>query len=312
MAKHLGLEWPRDRVAIVEKINEMRLEIRNRFPDASIFRECAYVVPIFKMEDISGSYPGFTLPDDMASISAAWIEHDSTTLRSRWREKHTGILSHSALELQVVPMMHTSVTEADLSCGPQLLQVRPCLPCDDGKIVEIKVCVGQKTKKISFSLSSETWKTTRSGVTSIEQVTLPADLCGSVTLREAGGRLLSIYQPGNEVPAYQRYKVATTCTSDHIILKGPKIFRDVFDDNDIVEVGDRAVLRHAASYLRYSENTTDVADLRRAKYDEGLMRQHLNGVMARLDGEQTEDTALPNVRHPRPTRRLKGYQRRKK
>ena len=71
MAKHLGLEWPRDRVAIVEKINEMRLEIRNRFPDASIFRECAYVVPIFKMEDISGSYPGFTLPDDMASISAA-------------------------------------------------------------------------------------------------------------------------------------------------------------------------------------------------------------------------------------------------
>lgn len=343
MAKHLGLEWPRDRQEIIEKINEMRLEIRNRFPDASIFRECAYVVPIFKMEDLSGSYPGFTLPEEMASLTATWVDGDSTVLRSRWRERHTGILSHSALELQVVPMMHTSPTEADLSGPGQTLQVRSYFECDDNKKVEVTVRVGRKLKKITFPLNSLTWKTSKSKITRIERVVLPPDLCGPVTMRELSGRVLSIYHPGVEVPSYQRYKIASSphdhlergqtarsratgfkgnpianttsdaafhCLPDHVIITGPKTFREVFADDDIVEIGDLAVLRHAASYLRYQENTTDAGDLRRAQYDQARMREHLNGVMARLDGEQTEDTNFPSPRVTRPRTRLKGYRKR--
>lgn len=311
MAKPLGLEWPRDRVQIVEKINDMRIEIRNRFPDASVFREVAYAVPVFQMSDVTGSYPGFTLPSDMASISAAWIDKQQTVLRSRWREKHTGILSSSAFETQVIPMMATSATEADPSRPAKRLQMRPCLECDNGKQVEVQARVeGGKLKNLTFTLDSETWKTTTSAVESIERVVLPPDLEGPVTLRELGGRVLSKYEPGMHVPAYQRHKIAEPCGPDTIIIKGPKIFKNIYLDNDIVEIGDRAVLRHAANYLRYSENTTDTSDLRRANFDEAKMIEHVNGALARLDGEQTQDTATPRPRITRPRNRLSSYRKR--
>lgn len=310
MAGPLGLEWPRDRVAIVQKINEMRLEIRNRFPDASVFREAAYLVPVFRMTDISGDYLGFTLPPDMASLSSVWIDRDPTVLRSRWRERHTGFISDSHLEVQVIPTLNTSPIEVPLSSNGAQLQMRPTLPCDNGKTVEILADVKGVTHRLRFPLNAETWMTSTSIVSKIKSVVLPEDLKGPVTFRELGGRTLSVYPPTNPVPSFQRYKIATGCSPDYVIVMGPLAFNEVFADNDIVEIGDLAVLRHAASYLRYSDNTTEVGDLRRAKFDEELLRQHVNGVMARLEGQQTEDNPTPRPRRTRPNNRLNAYRKR--
>lgn len=314
MAEPLGLEWPRDRERIVKKINEMRLEIRNRYPEAPIFRECAYVVPLFGIQDTPGRFTGFTLPEDVASLSAVWFEDEATVLRSRWREAHTGIISKSAIEVEVVPMMHSSPTEADICPEGDLLQFKASLECDDGKRMEVRIkkpC-GQE-KRLRVPLNSKDWMTSKSRVVEIISVILPEDLCGTVTLREQSSRrVLSIYQPGYEVPAYQRFKVATGCPGKHscVVIKGPKVFKEVHADTDIVEIGDLNVLKYAASYLRYSDTTTDRSDLQRANFDLQKMGEQLNGVMARLEGNSQQDGPVYMGRITRPRNRLNGYSKR--
>ena len=54
MASPLGLEWPRDRVAIVNKINEMRLEIRNRF-HATEQKRCVGARPR-RLHEVNGDF----------------------------------------------------------------------------------------------------------------------------------------------------------------------------------------------------------------------------------------------------------------
>ena len=318
MAEPLGKRWPNDRDEIVHRINELRTLIRNLFPDNPIFRNATYAIPVSSFIDAGGfKFRGFSLPLDLAGVDGVFVGKDPVTLRSRWRELQVGIIDKYAVEYESIPAMKTSVTELDL-LHPARIQIKSSSSCDDDKIVEVRVNLHCGTqKKIKFRLCSDHWRMSNSVAVSIESVILPEDLVGSTAIRGEGGDTLSVYGPGITIPSFERFRLTSDCfyhslrNPQVVLVQGPRRFTKIFDDNDIMEIGDLLVLKHGASFLRYGSNTKEDSDLRKANFEKGQMIENLNGVFARIDGRSNQDgTVVMAQPNPMPNALPNGYIRR--
>jgi hypothetical protein len=122
-----------------------------------------------------------------------------------------------------------------------------------------------------------------------------------------GGRVLSIYDPWEVVPAYRRFKVSTGECPSAVLVQGTKRFRNVWFDHDIVEVGDARVIQAAGRHFKHGDHSTDPKDLRRAQLDLKTLGDELAGVIARNRGKSIQDGNPARGRRITRNTRLPGY-----
>jgi hypothetical protein len=177
--------------------------------------------------------------------------------------------------------------------GCDTLKVSSSSPKDAGKIVFVSVKKHDgSSQKIEFKIIEDEWAHTHIETEFIENVILPSNLTGLVTLAQGEGRVLSVYKPTERVPSYGRLKILNLgcgCpTQKSLWIKATRKYQDVYFDTDIVEVGDRIILDIAGTYFRYWKskdgNERNIAD--RALAD---LYMNLDGIMKRYRGRQLQD-----------------------
>lgn len=315
MAQTLGLRWPEDRVAVVSYINDYRDLLYNLYPDLGLFNNSFHCICISEFPQScgpcneGGSYQGFVLPDDIASLEAAWEYGFPLKIHSRWREAHFGLNNESAPRMSVTEMSEQTCTERAMRCVTGLKMFAES-PDDHGKKVIIEAIMQDRTRKsLCFTLQSDGWAAVTQPVRYVSSVSLPPGRKGTVTLAQMDGYPLSHYAPHETVPVYRKFRIASTCRSGVILVQGVKRFVPVSFDHDVVEVGSRTVLRHAASLLRFQEGTTETKDLNRSRFDKTEMGDALLGLHARHRGKAIQDPSTSPGPIFRTSNILPGYAR---
>lgn len=317
VAKELDVNWPKDRVEVLETINDIRNLIYNKYQDFKLFDNVFHCINVTSFPNQCGStcpdrdcYQAITLPPDVAGVEAAWEYDRPLLLRSRWREAHVGIDSPNLSHVEITQMAEQFATERDLQHFSRLKAYAE-RDEDCGKIMMVEVMTDEgKHVKLQFDLKANTWVFAQPFAAKILSVVLPPDLVGSVTLAQEDGYELSIYAPSEKVPLYRRFRVVASRCPQTILIQGTKKFQPVHFDHDIVEIGDKLILQAAARYFKFTQKTTDTKSLNRAEYDLRDMNTLINGLISRDRGHAVQDgTPLRGPRMPRRAT-LPGYTRR--
>lgn len=317
MAEAVGLSWEQNRPEVVKYVNKFRELIFTLYNDFKLFNESHHCLKVgtFKYGCDSAccadTFQGFTLPPDIVSIEDAWNYGRPLTVRSRWREGHTGIGLPCGPRLDVIELGEIFPTERELG-APSTLRIYTERDEDSCKRVVIKgedAC--GKPLTATFSLVADGWAVVqRKKFARILSVSLPPDRVGGIKLADSEGNELSSYAPWERVPAYRRFRVATAHCSSTIHIKGVKKFTPVYFDSDIVEIGNTLVIEAAGKFFKYGDNSTDTADLRRAENDFAKLKVLMLGAMARHAGGAEQDGPPFITRNNRANKTLPGYSRR--
>ena len=323
MAQFLGLSWPRDREEVLSKINDFR-DLTYTDPNLTLFDNVLECIAVSNyrlgcLSDQCGADPcdentfqGFVLPEHLISISAAWESKRPLNIRTRWRETQQGISEQERGERVSVTETSTLVPTERPMLRPGKLKMFASRPEDAGKEVLLDVVTeGGVHRRIKFTLQFDAWQESKEVVTAIDYVSLPPDRVGTVTLAESTDlRFLSTYEPWEDVPSYRLFRLSSRCPSGFILLQGVRRFREVAYDHEMVEIGSRTVLRHAAEHLRYGIGTTEAADNQKSANAYASMIGAIRGLMNRSRGEAKQDPHPFAGRQVSPSNILPGYKRR--
>tara|TARA_R110000764_G_scaffold35204_6_gene78743 strand:- start:1291 stop:2241 length:951 start_codon:yes stop_codon:yes gene_type:complete len=316
MAQALGLSWENDRTEVIQGLNDYRNDLYNFYSELKLFNDvfhciCIQTLPMQCTGACSEgqTFQGFALPSDVQAIETAWESNQPLKIRSRWRESHTGRGQGATSRIEIIELPEQVPTERPLKAISKL-QVFGEHADDEGKGVAIEIVdIYGKRKVVLIPIRSQVWSKGMDSVKQILSVRLPQELQGAVSLADENGYILSEYDPSETVPLYRRFRIANNCPSGHVLIQGVKRFRPIFFDHDIVEVGDRRVIHYAGSYLRYSDNTTDVKELKRSEYDLSKMQAQMVGLLARSQGNAVQDNSPIKPRAISTTGDLPGYSR---
>lgn len=313
MADALNMDWSTSRAEVVRYLNKYREYLFTNYDKFKLFDSVFHCICVSRFrlpcarDCQCETYYGFTLPPDVAGVVGAWEYGFPLAIRSRWRETHSGINNIASPRVEVVEMSERFPTERDLT-GMVSLKVFVSSPKDAGKAVVIEVeDADWNVRKLQFDLLADGWAASDVLVRRIISVVLPPKLDGHVTLAQCDGYELSYYAPTERVPSYRRFRVAPTCRGGSILIQGTKRFQPVWFDTDIVEVGNGLVMEAAAKFFKFSDDTTDSDELRRAAYDEARLRQYLNGLLARHRGHAIQDGSPFRGRPITRKKTLPGY-----
>jgi hypothetical protein len=323
MAQFLGLSWPRDREEVLSKINDFR-DLTYTDPNLTLFDNVTECIAVsnYRMGCLSGQcgvdpcddnfFQGFVLPEHLISISAAWESKRPLNIRTRWRETQQGLSEQERGDRVSVTETSTLVPTERPMLHSGRLKMFASRPEDTGKEVLLDVVIeGNVHRRISFKLQFDQWVESRETIVSIDYVSLPADRVGTVTLAEATDlRILSVYEPWEDVPSYRLFRLSSRCPSGFILLQGVRRFREVAYDHEMVEIGSRTVLRHAAEHLRYGIGTVETADNQKSANAYASMIGAIRGLMNRSRGEAKQDPHPFAGRQVSPSNILPGYKRR--
>jgi len=315
MASAMGLDWSDNRFEVVNYLNKFRLLVYTDYDKLKLFDDtfhCMCVESFYDLcpdPDCATQYQGFTLPEDVLGVVAAWEYGYPLKMRSRWRESHNGIGTSGLPRAEIIAMAQMFCTERDITTTSKL-KVFCEHASDAGKVVTMEVIDSRyKQRKISFTLIHEGLAVSPFKVRKILSVSLPSGRCGSVKLMQDDGFVLSEYTPWETVPNYRRVKVATVCRASTILIQGTKKFNRIYFDSDIVEVGNQLIIEAAGRYFKFGENTVEADEINRAQLDKAEMNRLLIGEISRHRGHAIQDGS-PFKGRPSPVRRtLPGYSR---
>lgn len=318
MAYALGLSWRDDRAEVMENLNRYRNLLYNRYDELKLFNDVFHCMAVQTLPHscmhVCGegvpTFQGITLPEDVASLESAWYSNEPLKLRSRWREAHTGIGAGSGTRIELVEMAERTPIECPMTkCCKLKVWSEHEDDLDQVATITVLDFAGVE-KTIEFGLKPQAWAYSRSTVGQVISVALPSGLRGRVTLAQEDGKVLSRYVPGETVPLYRRFRVASYCPSGNILIQGVKRYRPIYCDSDIVEVGDQLVIEAAGSFLRYRAKTVDTKEINRAEYDRSEMGRELAGLVARHRGNAIQDSTAMATRTVNTTHLMPGYRRR--
>lgn len=319
MAQYLGLSWPRDRGEVLAKINDFR-DLLYHDPNLRMFDNVFECIAIseYRRDCIggdcrnAGTFQGFVLPEHLISVAAAWAALDTPLdIRSRWRETHAGFADQDRGDRVDLTETATQMATERPLLGVNRLKMFASRPEDHGKEVLVDaITEGGAHRRIVFKLAFDQWVESREAVVQVDRVVLPSDRVGTVVFAEAPSlRVLSIYQPWEDVPSYRLFRIASQCPSGQILVQGVRRFREVTFDHDVVEIGSRTILRHASEHLRYGIGTTEQADNAKSQNAYGLMVNAIQGLLNRSRGQAKRDPHPFAGRRLAPSNILTGYQR---
>ena len=318
VGEKLGLDPERDRPEVIDYLNRIRSIWYHSSSRSRLFDDFLECVPIEKLCVVcpSGtcqcaSYNGITLPLEMAGPVSAWSGADPMLLRSRWREKSVGRDSYGP-GLSLIEIPGSFATTKDITGGETVLKIYASSKRDDGKQITIKgVDCNGKQLTSCIKLIGDGWVDTPVAYRQITRIILPACLTGEVKVVATNNDAeLGRFSPKTPlIPEFRRFKILGPCDpcNSHAYIQANRRYRDVYFDEDTVEIGDRLVLEYGASYFKFGENTTDTKELQRAAMDLSAMNTLIKGLSARERGGHVQDG--PVTRKSRRTRsaRLPGY-----
>jgi len=312
VARVLDLSWEDDRLRVVDVINKYRNLLYTSYEEFKLFDNVFHCICVstFKQNCLpDNSYQGFTLPNDVSSVEVAFSHGAPMTLRSRWRESHTGVGVSSLGRIEVVEMAETFATERDLQ---EISKIKLFTENDNdnGKKAYIEVIdENDRQRRICFTLIGNGFAVSKIKIKKIVSVSLPPSREGSVLISQADGYELGMYDPWESVPSYRRFKVNTQKCPSSVIVQGPKRFRNVYFDHDIVEVGDRLVVESAAKFFKFTDTTKDQAEIKTGEYHRSKMKEYLTGEIARNRGGSIQDNSPFKGTRITASKSLPGYSR---
>lgn len=109
---------------------------------------------------------------------------------------------------------------------------------------------------IELTLNGTTPVATSVSVAKLDRITLPTTK-GFVTLKNAGGDTLSVYEPGETRPSYRRYKVGVVEENQTVIALCSRKFVPLVSDTDLVFPANIGAIKLGLIALRL-EDTSDL------------------------------------------------------
>jgi len=291
MADAMDLSWTDDRLKVLGYVNKYRNLLHTLYDDFKLFDNIFHCIAVTEFPQICAdcchpTYRGVTLPNDILAVEAVYSYGHPLTIRSRWRESHTGIgIGRNRVETILMPEQFA--TERELTAVTRI-KIFTEHEDDAGKHVYVEAIDScGKPTKVCFKLIGNGFAVSRQKIKKILSVSLPADRKGSLILSQIDNYDLSIYDPWESVPSYRRLKLPA-CTNV-VLIQGAKKFRKIYFDHDIVEVGDALVIESAAKYFKYGDKGLDAKEINRAKSDLADMGKFLSGLMSRHTGKAIQD-----------------------
>lgn len=312
MANAMNLSWEDDRATVLEWINDYRNLLYTLYDDFKLFDNVFHCICVTEFPQVCTfccpeTYRGITLPDDILAVEAVYAYGRPLTLRSRWRESHVGIAGPCGVRYDAVLMAEQFSTERDLNSITRIKIFTEHEDDNDKHVYVEAIDSLGKNIKICFKLVGNGFAVSKKKIKKILSVSLPPDRKGSLTLAQADNYELSIYDPWETVPVYNRLKLPTHCTDYAVLIQGTKKFRKVYFDHDIVEVGDSLVIKAAAKYLKFGDAGGDAKEIQSSEYHLANMRKFLTGLMSRHRGNSIQDGSPFKGRPITKTTRLPGY-----
>ena len=315
MAKTMGLSWKDDRAEVIEYLNKYRQLLYSMYSKFHLFDDVFHCINIERFcqpcvnDCAGGEYFGFTLPNDVSGAEVVYRYGFPLTLHSRWRESHTGIgVDTTTGHIAAVLMAEQFPTERDITTVGRL-RVGAEHVDDTGKVMYVEGLDASGGRvKVRFTLVGDGFAVSRVKFSRVLSVTLPPERKGSVTLMDAGRKVLSIYTPCESVPVYRRMKVPEGCGCQTVLVQGNKKFYRIYFDNDIVEVGNQLIIEAAGRWFKYGETTTETKELQRATFDRAEIGNLLAGDVSRQQGAAKQD-GFPYSRKTSRRKTLTGYSR---
>lgn len=290
---------------VLDAINRIRREWYSWYAKTQLFLdaiECFELQCFYTdCQKCTDTYVGVTLPRDFAAVEAMWYERRPVKLHNRWRQWHSGISPECVCGLQKFEEGDDYSTERDMAPGMcTKLRIVALDPADEGKkfvLRGIDAVMGER--EVEFALSRRPQLTefpfkaiTRRGGVS-KEVTV-----GRVLLAEESGRVLSMYDPGETVPAYKRIRITGVPAGCQFVnIRAARQYVELFDEFDVVETDNQPAWEAMARYLRINRKTDRSRDdLQSEASYLGQAREMLLGDKSRVEGK----TAAGNVRIPVP------------
>ena len=315
MAPALGVSPITDRERTVAAVNKFRSLVYGLYDNLKLFDDYTQCIKVQEFcQNCTGgkpmTYRGITLPSDMEGVVTAWESLEPVVLRSRWREAFVGKLPSNTPEVDLIALPGDYPTELELNklCK---LKVYASSKADTGKIVTV---VGKDVSgieiRLEFTLEGDAQVVVNQNICEIVSVTLPIDLCGKVDLYQEDGRQLSSYCPGITVPTFRRYRLTSTCSTNCILVQGTRTYQPIFDDEDIVEVGDQIAIENAARHFRY-EDSLESREIRKSESERVKMELRIQNLLDRERGRSYQDGSpayQPQI-HRNRRRQLPGRRR---
>lgn len=290
MAKAMGFSWDQDRREVIDYLNKYRLLLSSEYDKFKLFDDTFHCICVNTFKSECGEcYQGFTLPPDVLGAEAVYSYGLPLTLRSRWRESHTGQGVKSLGRVEAVLMAESFATERDLT---KITKVKIYTEDekDNGKKVYLEVIdASNKQRRIAFTLLFDGFAVSPVKVRKILSVSMPSGRSGSLKLMQEDGYELSEYTPWETVPVYRRMKVNSQKCPSTVLLQGTRKFINIYFEHDIVEVGNALIIESAGKFFKYGETTTDQKELQTAEYHKNKMDGYLRSEIARHRGNAIQD-----------------------
>lgn len=298
-AGYLGLDWCRDRSKVVTLLNEFRdlLHIDPDFPN--MFTHKSFCInpscfPISCRNTCScgeDTFKGFTLPRELENIEQAWVDDDPIDLHSKWWEGRCGIVGNGTPidSYKIVATGEVSPTQRMLrrpsvlkfySEGNHKKEVIVWAHDIDGDLTSYKVKI-RKGEVVEL----------QEYINHIDSVSIPKlDGC-EIKMYDDEDYLLSSYDGSQRTPQYPVYKVLAPC-KNNIRIHGKQKFRELYFDDQIVEIGSLTILKAAAKMMRYDDEGTDVNEMNISDRNKRKLVRLIKGAIKRRRGGNVQDGSI--------------------
>ncbi len=301
VASILNKSWDSDRRECIETLNRVRLLLYTSYEKFKLFDDVFHCICVTSFN----GYRGFTLPNDVLGVEAVYRHGVPLTLRSRWRESHTGFGCGKQSRCEAVLMAETFATERDINKITKI-KIFTEHEDDNGKKAFIEVIdASNRQKKIAFTLIGQGFAVSPVKVKKILSVSLPT-LVGSLLLAQDDGYELSNYAPWESVPNYRRMKISDGNCPAVVLVQGTRKFQKVYFDADVVEVGNQLIIEEATSYFKMQAGTSEAAELQASEFHLKKMAGYLTSEISRHRGNSIQDNG-PLKTKPAKRKQLPGY-----
>lgn len=238
-------------------------------------------------------YRGITLPRHFQNVEAMWVNNYPVRLRSEWREFQIGIVGECECGLQKLDVPGLFPTAIDIRPHHATrLRIRALDVADVGKRFVVRgIAGGGHPVKEEFDLTTDVQETKAEFASIDREAGVIKDLTeGRVVLMDSDNRLLSIYEPEEEIPGYRRIKITGIHDAcDVVNIRASRKFFPLYGDDDAVETDSKVAFDSMARYLRLYEQADKTSESLKAEKDHyATAFGILTGAKSRERGKSTE------------------------
>lgn len=302
IARPYGISVERERDMLVSVANRIEEEMYAAYENDPFFTDVESCLPVRRFcEDCHNcvsQFHGITLPRDMESEQAIWVNSQKIRVFTEWKEAEikTGRRFGNNCGPPVgyiLPERAPTLIEPQNKDGFIKIGIVARESNDEGKIVTLEGHRGNDhNHEVSFKSSTQPVIPDRE-LTSLKRVILPDERCGMfdvIDYNRKDNPIISSYHPSEEcVPDYERIKLTNVGCSCVVKVKANRRRLDLSMDNDIVRVAGQQIWTIGAKMVKLIDQGESEADLRKSAALQGKFQTLLKAAINRKRGAPKDD-----------------------